>query len=141
MNNAEIVKKLEEIDKTVRYLVSQLKKNEEPKEMSPIQKAVRIATCSKSTEEEVKEALQTLIETPQTLSIKQAAFVLYFSMLNRQSLGEDINYFFDIELGKHNYRDRESFIQGVGRVIENDYKGSADFKVKVANYLETKKRK
>ena len=111
MADKNILKKLEEIEKQVKSLINQLKnENEQTQELSPIQFAVKTVTCSKSTNQQVKDALQILVESPEPLSVKQVAFCIFFASLNKKDLGEDIDYWVSIELGKHKYSERDSFI-------------------------------
>ena len=70
MKNYEIVKKLEEMEKTIAYLKKQLK-NSDDVQLSPLQAAVRVITTAKSTNDEIKTALNTLVQTAQQLSFKQ----------------------------------------------------------------------
>ena len=72
------------MEKTIAYLKKQLKGEQE---LTPLSRAVKIITGGKSTSVEVKNALQTLIETPQPLSFKQCSFCLFFAMLNHNELG------------------------------------------------------
>ena len=137
MTNDQIFKKLEEIDKQVRYLMNQLKEN---KEMTPTQKAIKVITGIKSTNEQVKNALQTLVQSPDSLSAKQTTFVLYFAFLNKTELGDDIEYWFGIELGKHKYNERTSFLEQMQDIVRLNYKTNVEFSSKLISYLEHKKK-
>ena len=139
MTQEQIYKKLEEIEKQVKYLKNQLKNNDQ-QELGPVQKAVKTVTCSKSTVEQVKDALQVLVESPQGMSVKQATFVLYFAFLNKNELGDDINYWFDIQIGKHKYTERTSFIEEMQSIIKSNYKTNATFSQKLCGYLDSKKK-
>lgn len=139
MNNAEMIKKLEDIDKQVKYLINQLKNNSQ-EQMSPTQKAVKTITCSKSNNEQVKQGLDVLCNTPDSLSAKQVAFVLYFAFLNKNQLGDDIDNWFGVEVGKHKYSQRTSFIEQVQDILAKNYKNNSFFTSKLQDYLEGKKR-
>ena len=137
MTNDQIYKNLENIEKQVKYLMNQLREN---KEMSPTQRAIATITGSKSTSEHVRAALDVLYNSPEPLSYKQVAFCVFFAMLNHSELGEDIDSWVRIELGKHKYNERTSFIEQVQQTIEANYKSSIQFKTKLFNYLESKKK-
>lgn len=137
MTEQEIVKKLEDVEKQVKYLIGQLKNN---KEMSPTQKAIKVITGSKSTNEQVKNALQTLVQSPDSLSVKQTTFVLYFAFLNKTELGDDIEYWFSIQLGKHKYNERTSFLEQMQDIVRLNYKTNVEFSSKLVSYLEHKKK-
>lgn len=139
MNNNDIIKQIEQIEKQLKYLKGQFKSNQ-PEQMSPSQKAIKVITASKSTVEQVKESLQVLIETPQTLSVKQTAFIIYFSLLNKPEVGQDIDYFIKIELGKRKYDQRTSFIAEIQDVLDKNYNNNRQFKLKLLNYLESFKK-
>lgn len=95
MNTTDIVKQIEQIEKQLKYLKSQLK-NDQPQELTPVSRAVKIITGGKSSTEEVKSSLQILVDSPQPLSFKQCAFCIFFAFMNHNELGEDIDYFFDL---------------------------------------------
>lgn len=135
----DTLKRLEEIQKQVKSLINQLKNNQQ-QEMSPTQKAIKVITGSKSTNEQVKNALQTLVQSPDSLSVKQTTFVLYFAFLNKTELGDDIEYWFGIELGKHKYNERNSFIEQMQDIIRENYKTNVEFSSKLVSYLEHKKK-
>lgn len=137
MTEQEIVKKLEDVEKQVKYLINQLKNN---KEMSPTQKAIKVVTGSKSTTQQVKAALQTLVQSPTPLSVKQVSFITYFAFLNKTELGDDIEYWFSIQLGKHRYNERTSFIEQMQEIIKNNYKNNMQFSNRLITYLEGKKK-
>ena len=139
MNNNDIIKQIEQIEKQLKYLKGQFKSNQ-PEQMSPSQKAIKVITASKSTVEQVKESLQVLIETPQTLSVKQTAFIIYFGLLNKPEVGQDIDYFIKIELGKRKYDQRTSFIAEIQDVLDKNYNNNRQFKLKLLNYLESFKK-
>lgn len=139
MNNTEMIKKLEDIQKQVKYLINQLKNNSQ-QEMNPTQKAVKSITCSKSTTEQVKQGLETLCNTPDSLSAKQVAFVLYFAFLNKNQLGDDIDNWFSVQIGKHKYSQRTDFIEQVQDIIAQNYKNNSSFTSKLQSYLEGKKK-
>ena len=137
MTEKEMITKLEQMEDTIRSMIAQLRGN---KELSPIQAAVRDITSSKSTRDKVKESLNLLCETPEQLSIKQTAFVVFFALLNRSELGEDIDYWFSIQIGKHKRSDRDSFLQQVWNVIDSNYNAKGDFKQRLKNYINSKKK-
>lgn len=138
MNNYEMIKKLEGIQKEVKYLINQLKNNND-QQMSPTQQAVKSITCSKSTAEDVKKGLETLCSTPDSLSAKQVAFVLYFAFLNKNQLGDDIDNWFGIQVGKHKYSQRTRFIEQIQSIIAQNYKNNSSFTGRLQTYLEGKK--
>lgn len=140
MDNTNILKTIEQIEKQLAYLKKQLK-GTPTQDQSPLSKAIKTITGGHSTTEEVKGALQTLIDTPQPLSPKQLTFCLFFAMLNHNELGEDINYFFDLELGKHNYKERTKLIEQVRENINTNYtKCSTQFNQRINNYLISKEK-
>lgn len=138
MNTQDIIKKLDEMEKTIGYLKKQIKGE---MDLNPVQKAVKVITASKSTSAQVKDALDTLANSPSTLSYKQVSFCLFFALMNHQQLGEDINYWFDLQLGKHKYNQRSEFIDLVLETINTSYKSTGDFNLKINNYLNSKKAK
>ena len=138
MTQKEMITKLEQMEDTIRSMIAQLKGN---KELNPTQQAVRNITSSKSNREKVKESLNLLCETPEQLSVKQVAFVVFFALLNRGELGEDIDYWFSIQIGKHKYSDRDNFLQQVWNVINTNYNAKGDFKERLKNYINSKKVK
>ena len=135
MNNNEIYKKLDQIERTIAFLKKQLKNDQDN---SPLSKAVRTITGGKSTTEQVKDALEVLVETPQPLSWKQCSFCLFFALLNHNELGEDIDYWFNLQLGKHNYKERTKFIEQIRENINCNYKSSTEFNERINNYLNSK---
>ena len=139
MNDYEMIKKLEDIQKQVKYLINQLKNNSQ-KQMNPTQKAVKAITCSKSTTEDVKNGLDVLCNTPDPLSAKQVAYVLYFAFLNKNQLGDDIDSWFGIQIGKHKYSQRTNFIEQIQSIIAQNYKNNDSFTGRLQNYLEGKKK-
>ena len=137
MNTNDIIKKLDQMERTITYLKKQLKGEQDT---SPLSRAIRTITGGKSTSEEVKNAFQTLIDTPQALSFKQCSFCLFFAMLNHNQLGEDINYWFDLELGKHKYNQRTKFIEQMREIINCNYKCSTEFNQRINSYLSSKEK-
>ena len=135
-----MIKRLEEIEKTVKSMIAELKGGQ-IQMLNPVQKAVKDITTCKSTRDEVKSALEVLCGTPEVLSVKQTAFCLYFALLNKSELGEDIDCWLGIQIGKHKKSERDYFIQQVWNVIDNNYKSQGDFKERLKNYLNSKKVK
>lgn len=140
MTEQEIIKRLEEMNKNINYLIKEIKGNQ-TQNMSPLQTAVRTITGSKSSVEDVKQALQFLCQSPEPLSVKQVAFCAFYSLLNKKDyVGEDVDRWINIELGKHKFNERTDFIQQVQQVIEDNYKAGGNFKQKIKGYLDSKKK-
>lgn len=137
MTNNQILKRLHQIEETTNCLIQHFRHNTD---LNPLQQAVATVTGGHSTDDEVKQALQTLVDSPQPLSFKQCAFCLFFAMLNHNALGEDINYWFDLQLGKRKYSERTDFIGQIQFIINSNYKSKPQFKEKLNNYLNSKKR-
>lgn len=140
MNNNQIIKKLQEMNKTINGLIKELKGNSTA-QLSPFQRAVKVATSKNSTDDQVKEALNVFVESAEQLTVNQFAFVVYFLALNKQHLSQDINWFIGIELGKHKYNQRDSFIDGVVKVLEQKYKTNQTISDGLKVYLNNMKRK
>lgn len=117
------------------------KKVEQPKELTPFQSSVKIATSKNSSDEQVKQALNTFVESPEILTPSQFAFCLYFLSLNKAHLGEDINWFVSIEIGKHKYSQRDKFVEQVQSTLEQKYKNNRNLVAKLEDYLDTLKKK
>ena len=137
MNTQQIFKQIEQIEKQLAYLKKQLKNEQDS---SPLSRAIKIVTGGHSSSQQVKDALQTLVNTPQALSPKQLTFCLFFALLNHNQLGEDINYWFDLELGKHKYTERTKLIEQVKENINMNYKCSTEFNERINNYLTSKEK-
>lgn len=137
MTEQQIIKKLEDLQKQINSLLVELKGK---KELGPIQQAVKDATNSKATSSEFVQALETLYKSPEQLSNKQVAFVLYFGMLNHKDLGEDIDYWLSLELGKRKYNQRTEAIEDIRRIIDQNYKGNDSFKQRLDEYLVAKEK-
>ena len=137
-----IIQKLDQILNAIgKSPTKQTKKVEQPKELTPFQAAVKIATSKNSSDEQVKQALNTFVESPEILTPSQFAFCLYFLSLNKAHLGEDINYFAGIEVGKHKYSQRDKFIEAVQTTLEEKYKNNRELVAKLEDYLDSLKRK
>ena len=139
MEQKDLVRELNKIQKQLNDLIKQLNFNQQ--EMSPFQKAVKIATSKNSSDAEVKQALNTFVESAEQMTINQFAFVIYFLGVNKQHLNEDINWFVGIELGKHKYNQRDAFIDGVIKVIGEKYRSNQTVNEGLRTYLTNLKRK
>ena len=140
MDKKQVIKKLEEIQKQVNYLIKQMKGFEQ-EDVSPFSQAVKIATAKNSTDEEVKKALEVFGQSPQALTVNQAAFVLFFLALNKPTLSEEVNWFFGLEVGKHKYNQRDSFIDAIGKVLEDKYSSNMTLVNGLKMYLGNFKKK
>lgn len=142
MNQKEILKKLEEIEKTVKTMIAELKGNQKQQAaMGPLQIAVKTITSSSSSTEDIKQALQFLCQSPEPLSVKQVAFCTFYSLLNKtDAIGEDVDRWLNIQIGKHKYNERTDFIQKVQDIIEENYNARGNFKQKIKGYLDSKKK-
>lgn len=137
-----IIEKLDQILKALgKTPTKQTKKVEQPKELTPFQAAVKVATSKNSSDEQVKQALNTFVESPEILTPSQFAFCLYFLSLNKAHLGEDINWMVSIEVGKHKYNQRDQFLEAVQSTLEQKYKNNRDLVAKLEDYLDTLKKK
>ena len=138
MNQKEMITKLEQIEDTIRSMIAQLRGNQK---LSPIQAAVKTATNKNSSDSDVKDALNTFVESPDQMTINQFAFVIYFLAINKKHLSDDINWWCGIELGKHRYNERDTFIDGVNKVLGQKYRSNQTVCDKIQNYLSSLKRK
>ncbi len=144
MNDQQFEQLMEKLDQVINAInktpPKSTKKAQTQKELNPIQQAVKNATNSKATREEFLKALETIYTSPEQLSNKQVAFVLFFGMLNHKDLGEDVNYWFDLQLGKRKYNQRTDATEEIRNIIQQSYKGDAKFKQKIDNYLVSKEK-
>lgn len=141
MNNTEILKKLEEIERTVKFLIKELKGNAVPAQLSPFQRAVKVATSKNSSDDEVKDALKVFVDSAEQMTVNQFAFVCYFLAMNKQHLSDDVNWFVGIELGKHKYDQRDTFIDEVTKVIDEKYRSNQSISSGLKVYLNNLRRK
>lgn len=116
-------------------------KKKEQTELSPFQKAVKTATAKNSSDEDVKTALTLFTDSTQQLTPSQVAFCLYFLSINKPQLGEDVNYWLSIEIGKHKYNERSDFIQKVVGTLEQKYSSNQTVVNGLKLFLEKFKRK
>lgn len=116
-------------------------KNVQPKEQSQFQKAVKIATAKHSTDQEVKNALNTFVESTQILTPSQFAFCVFFLGVNKSHLADDVSYWVGIEIGKHKYNQRDTFISSVQDILTQKYTSNKQLVGKIKTYLEGLKRK
>ena len=138
MNQKEMITKLEQIEDTIRSMIAQLRGNQK---LSPIQAAVKTATNKNSSDSDVKDALNTFVESPDQMTINQFAFVIYFLAINKKHLSDDINWWCGIELGKHRYNERDTFIDSIIKVLGQKYRSNQMVSDKIQNYLSSLKRK
>lgn len=139
---SELMDKLDQVLKALgKTPTKPTKKVEQPKELTPFQAAVKVATSKNSSDEQVKQALNTFVESPEILTPSQFAFCLYFLSLNKAHLGEDINWMVSIQVGKHKYSQRDHFLEAVQSTLEQKYKNNRDLVAKLEDYLDTLKKK
>ena len=142
MNTQDIYKKLDQIEKQVKYLKSQLKSNtKQTEELSPVQKAIKTITSKTASEQQVKDSLNVIVQSSQQLTPSQSAFALYFLALNRQNLSDDINWFFSIEVGKRKYNQRDNYLDAIKNVLDDKYTSNQTLTDKLKEYLESMKKK
>lgn len=117
------------------------KKQEQNIQLTQFQKAVKVATAKNSTDEAVKNALNTFVESSEQLTPSQFAFCIYFLWINKKHLSDDISWFIGIQIGKHKYNQRDQFIESVQKVLDEKYKNNQNMVSQIKIYLDTLKRK
>ena len=138
MNQKEMLKSLEEIEKTVKQMIAELRGSQT---LTPFQLAIRTVTSKNSTDQQVKDALKLFIQSPEQLTAKQFAFAVFYLAVNKYHLSDDINYFIDIEIGKRKYSQRDNYIDEVVGVLENKYKSNQTLVSSLKIYLSSMKKK
>lgn len=138
MTEKEMITKLEQMEDTIRSMIAQLRGNQK---LSPIQAAVKTATNKNSSDSDVKDALNTFVESPDQMTVNQFAFVIYFLAINKKHLSDDINWWCGIELGKHRYNERDTFIEDVIKVLRQKYRSNQSVCDSLKIYLNNLKRK
>lgn len=137
----ELMEKLDQVINAINKTPTKsTKKAQTQKESTPFQQAVKIATSKNSSDEQVKQALNTFVESPDILTPSQFAFCLYFLSLNKPHLGEDINWFVGIQIGKHKFSQRDKFVEQVQATLKEKYKNNNNLVNKLIEYLDTKKK-
>ena len=139
MQNKQILKELNKIQKTVGDLIKQINYSQKP--LSPFQSAVKKATSKNSSDQDVKDALNVFVESAEQLTVNQFSFVVFFLAVNKQHLSDDVNWFVGIELGKHRYNQRDTFIDSVIKVLSEKYKSNSSVVNSLTVYLTNLKRK
>ena len=139
MDTKDLAKELEKIKKQIDALQKRINYSQKP--LTPFQAAVKTATNKNSSDSDVKDALNTFVESPDQMTINQFAFVIYFLAINKKHLSDDINWWCGIELGKHRYNERDTFIDGVNKVLGQKYRSNQTVCDKIQNYLSSLKRK
>ena len=144
MTTEQFEQLMEKLDQVINAInktsTKSTKKVEQPKELTPFQAAVKVATSKNSSDEEVKQALNTFVESPEILTPSQFAFCVYFLALNKTNLGEDINWFIGIQIGKHKFSQRDKFVGQVQATLKEKYKNNNNLVSKLIEYLDTKKK-
>lgn len=139
MQNKEILKELNKIQKQVSDLIKQINYSQKP--LSPFQAAVKTATSKTSSDQDVRDALNVFVESAEQMTVNQFSFVVFFLAVNKQHLSDDVNWFVGIELGKRKYSQRDTFIDSVIKVLSEKYKSNSSVVNSLTVYLTNLKRK
>lgn len=83
-------------------------------------------------------ALKQLKDLDFALSPKQMAWIMFYGLLRHSTEGEATDQFLSNQISRRNKGNRNDYVEEIRKLIQQNYKGDAEYKAKLDYYLKSK---